>query len=391
MVEQAVGMTTVPLGVATGFVIDGREQSVPLATEEPSVIAAATFAAYLVAEAGGFTTWAADPLMCAHIYIEGVSDAGLEALARMEPEARRTLEPLLAGMVERGGGLRGVSVCRVVGTDLARLELRIDVRDALGANLLDSAAESLRAQVERAGGGRVLMGILSNTARERRAGASFRLPAGLLGPACPAGMDGGELARRIVVASGLAQVDPERAVTHNKGIMNGISALALATGNDTRALEAAAHAYAAQAGTYRGLSRYSLSEDNGEPHLLGEIDLPLPLGTVGGSVGFTPASSLVLKILGEPTGEGLARIAAAVGLAQNLAALAALCGRGIQNGHLRLHARRLAWRAGARGAETAPATERIAALLRLRGSLPEAEMRAIVLEVRARSPAEGAR
>jgi hydroxymethylglutaryl-CoA reductase len=265
---------------------------------------------------------------------------------------------------------------------LVRVELRVDVRDAMGANVLNSAAERLRGMLETVSGGAALMCILSNSARERRAGARFSLPLDHLWHAGRPGMPPEALARRIVAASAVAQADPERAVTHNKGIMNGISALALATGNDTRAIEAAAHAWAARTGEYRGLSSFSLVEAAGGPALAGELELPLALGSVGGSVGFHPASAFSLRLLGHPSGVGLARIAAALGLAQNFAALLALVGEGIQRGHMRLHASRIAYRAGAREREIPLVASRLASRAAAGGHIEPAEVSAILDEVR---------
>ena len=223
----------------------------------------------------------------------------------------------------------------------------MDVRDAMGANRLNTAAELLRPRLEELGGGRALMAILSNEARDRIAGARCAIPFGDLQRLVPPGMSGEEAARRIAAASAVAQEDPSRAVTHNKGIMNGISSLALATMNDTRAVEAAAHAWAARSGRYAGLSTWTAAGGL----LVGDLEMPLPLATAGGSVGFHPAARASLRILGFPDSPRLCRIAAAVGLAQNFAALLALVTYGIQKGHMRYNAARLAWRAGARGGE----------------------------------------
>jgi hydroxymethylglutaryl-CoA reductase len=254
-----------------------------------------------------------------------------------------------------------VEVTRLPETGLVRVDLLIDVRDAMGANILDTAAEHLRPLLEELTGGKVLMGILSNAARERRAGARFALPVEKLqvvhagygeAEAAPP-----EAARRIVLAAELAREDPSRAVTHNKGIMNGISSLALATMNDTRAIEAAAHAWAARDGHYRGLSSYCFDGKI----LEGSMEMPLAFASVGGGVGFHPASRLALAVLGNPGGSRLARIAAALGLAQNFAALLALVTGGIQRGHMKHHAARLAYQAGARGTEVRRVAERLAA------------------------------
>jgi hydroxymethylglutaryl-CoA reductase len=361
MVESAVGCLALPLGIATGFVIDGVETAVPMAVEEPSVIAAASFAARLVRRGGGFTTWAAEPVMRAQVFLEGVADGAERRIPEREDEVRQRLDALQPSLKARGGGFRGLEVSRLPQTGLVRVDLRIDVRDAMGANVLNTAAEHVRPYLEQACGGRALMCILGNAAGERRAGARFALPLEALPPA--AGPQGGgsvsrqELARRIAAAGELAREDPQRAVTHNKGIMNGISSLALATMNDTRAVEAAAHAWAARDGRYRSLSAYRFDGLT----LEGELELPLPLATVGGAVGFHPASRLALKVLGLPDARRLARIAAAVGLAQNLAALLALVSGGIQRGHMRYHAARLAYQAGARGVEIRQVAELLAA------------------------------
>ncbi len=366
MVEAAVGILPAPLGLAAGFLVDGRELAVPMAVEEPSVIAAASFAARLVRRGGGFSTWATDPVMRAQVFLEKVPPGGELRVAPREAELRERLEVLQASLRARGGGYCGLEVARLPETDLVRIDLLIDVRDAMGANILNTAAEHLRPRLEELTGGKALMGILSNASRERRAGARFALPLELLRVRVSGEEGGGtgqgvaaasaEAARRIVLAAELAREDPSRAVTHNKGIMNGISALALATMNDTRAIEAAAHAWAAKDGRYRGLGRYSFDGQT----LEGSLELPLPFAAVGGAVGFHPASRLALDILGHPDGPGLARIAAAVGLAQNFAALLALVTGGIQRGHMKLHAARVAYQAGARGAEVRRVAERLA-------------------------------
>lgn len=355
MVESAVGCVPMPLGIADGFLVDGRDVAVPLAVEEPSVIAAAAHAARIVRRAGGFTTWASEPLMTAQVFLEGVSEEGARRLAGCEPRVRNVLAAELASLERRGGGFRGMSTTRLPSTGALRVDLLVDVRDSLGANRLNTAAEAARPVLEEASGGRVLMAVLSNAARDRLAGARYALPVAVLGHRLPAGMDAPEAARRIAAASAIATEDSSRAVTHNKGIMNGISALALATMNDARAVEAAAHAWACRDGTYRALSTHTV--ENGV--LRGEITLPLALAVVGGSVDFHPAARTSLRILGNPDAPSLARIAAALGLAQNLAALLALVTTGIQRGHMRLSAARLAWRAGARGVEARRVAETI--------------------------------
>jgi hydroxymethylglutaryl-CoA reductase len=238
---------------------------------------------------------------------------------------------------------------------MVRVQFSVDVQDAMGANILNTAAESLKPKLESISGGKALMAILSNAAAERRAGARFSLPLKKLSPLGRAGFSAPEIGRRIVLACTVAGEDESRAVTHNKGIMNGITSLALATGNDARAIEAAAHAWAGRTGRYRPLSRFSVSEGA----LTGELELPLAFASVGGAVGFHPATRLCLKLLGTPDGRSLARLAAAVGLVQNFAALLALVTEGIQKGHMKLHATRLAYLAGARGREIRGVAERL--------------------------------
>jgi hydroxymethylglutaryl-CoA reductase len=352
MVESAVGYVALPLGLATGFIVDGESYDVPMATEEPSVIAAAAYAASLVRRDGGFETRAGEPVTTGQLFVE---NASAEAAARLESEAsrlEREAAPLLTRMTERGGGWRGMDIARLDSTGVLRVQIHVDVRDAMGANVVNSVVEALRPSIERLTGGRVLMAILTNTADRRVSLARFRIRTRSL---ARAGMDGTEVAARIVTANEIAREDRSRAVTHNKGIMNGITALALATGNDTRALEAAVHEYASRDGAYRALTRYELARDDGNRTaiLRGEIALPVPLGTVGGAAGIHPTSRVALELLGRPDAMTLAGIAAAVGLAQNFAALFALVSEGIQRGHMGLHAERIAWSAGARGAERA--------------------------------------
>jgi hydroxymethylglutaryl-CoA reductase len=374
MVESAVGCIALPLGVAEGFLIDGEDVTVPMAVEEPSVIAAARFAARLLHGSGGFRTWASDPLMTAQVFLEQVGQEGESRLRGCASRVRAALALPLASLERRGGGFRDVRVFRLPQTGTTRVDVIIDVRDAMGANRLNTSAELLRPLLEELSGGRVLMSILSNEARDRIAGARVAIPLEKLEVGLPPGMDGREAGRRIAAASQIAQEDPARAVTHNKGIMNGISSLALATMNDVRAVEAAAHAWAARNGRYAGLSSWLVREGM----LHGKLELPLALATAGGSVDFHPAACASLRILGSPDAPRLSRIAAAVGLAQNFAALRALVTDGIQKGHMRAHAARLAWRAGARGAEV----RRLADALSKAGTQDETAARALLARMR---------
>ena len=369
MVESAVGCLALPLGIAEGFLVDGEEVLVPLAVEEPSVVTAASYAAHLVRDDGGFTTWASEPLMTAQVFLESVSAQGEQALKDCGADLRQALEAPLASLATRGGGFRSFRVSRLT-SGVVKVELVIDVRDALGANRLNTAAERVRPLLERRSGGRSLMAILSNAASERLAGARFSIPVDRLAHGLPAGMSAEEAARRVAAASAIAQEDPARAVTHNKGIMNGIASLALATMNDTRAVEAAAHMWAARDGQYRGLSRFATDGRR----LTGEIELPLALATAGGSVEFHPGARACLRILGSPDARRLSRIAAALGLAQNFAALLALVTHGIQKGHMKYHAARLAYLAGARGT----AVRRLAEKLSTAGTLDLASARKLL-------------
>ncbi len=337
MVESAIGYAALPLGVCRGLVADGRTYDVPLVTEEPSVIAAANYASGIVARSGGFATWSDDPITTGQIFIEGAAADAEAAVMSAEPKIRAALAPIIANMEKRGGGYRGMDAANLPETGLLRVQLHLDVRDAMGANLVNTAAEAARPVVEHVTGGRCLMAILSNAAERRLAGASFKVPVSALSRSERSGAD---VARRIAMASDLAQEDSSRAVTHNKGVMNGITALMLATSNDTRAVEAAVHRYASRTGTYRGVATYSVVNDQ----LEGSIEIPLPVGTVGGAAGIHPTSRLALAGLGNPSSSELARLAAALGLAQNLAAVSALVTEGIQRGHMARHARRLAWR-----------------------------------------------
>jgi len=355
MVESAVGYLALPLGVATGFVIDGEEYDVPMATEEPSVIAAAGYAASVVQRGSGFATEAGEPVTTAQLFVADPTPGAAQRIDAERETLRGEAAPVLERMEKRGGGWRGVDVAWLTESRTMRIQVHVDVRNAMGANVVNSVVERLREPVERITGGNVVMAILSNAADRRVTTARFSVPAGRL---ARGGRDGREVAERLVRANEIAREDHLRAVTHNKGIMNGVTALALATGNDTRALEAAVHEYASRGGAYRALTRYRVEDDT----LSGELAMPVPLGVVGGAAGVHPTSSAALALLGNPDAVELARVAVCVGLAQNFAALFALVSEGIQRGHMGLHAHRLAWSAGARGRER----ERVVAAMRER-------------------------
>lgn len=365
--ENVIGAVAVPLGVATNLTVDGQDVLVAMATEESSVIAAVSNGARACRELGGVFTEADDPCMIAQVQITGLADlaaakAKVESLASEIGKLCDACDPML---VKLGGGFRDLEV-RICGPFLV-VHLIVDVRDAMGANAVNTMAEALAPKLEGWTGGKVGLRILSNLADRRlvRARAVWR-----------AKEIGEDMVRGIVSAYEFAAHDPYRAATHNKGIMNGISAVALATGNDTRALEAGAHAFAStkgNAGGYGPLSRYGVTDDG---DLWGEIELPMAVGIVGGATRAHPTAQKALKIMGITRGERLGRITAAVGLIQNFSALRALAGEGIQRGHMGLHARNVAIVAGAKGADI----ERIAKLMIERLEIREDVARALLDE-----------
>jgi len=348
MIENAVGIHALPLGIAVNFLINGQDYLVPMAIEEPSVVAGASFAARLVRDGGGFTTNSDEPVMIGQIQVLDVADpqaARSELLAqknRLLQLADQT-DPLIVSL---GGGARDLIV-RIVEHSavgpMVIVHLLFDCRDAMGANTVNTACEALAPEVENITGGRVVLRILSNLADRRLARAKCTIPAEALAfqP-----FTGQTVSKRILEAYALAATDRYRAATHNKGIMNGIDAVAIATGQDWRALEAGAHAYAARNGRYTSLSDWSVNADG---NLAGTLELPLAVGIVGGASRVHPTAKIALKILGVTTARELAEVMAAVGLAQNLAALRALATEGIQRGHMELHARQVAIAAGATG------------------------------------------
>ena len=347
MVENLIGVYGIPLGVAMNFRINGRDVFVPMAVEESSIVAAASHIAKLVREHGRLESSAVDALMTGQIQVVDVKDP--EGAKRRILDARERIlqianeqDPVLR---EMGGGAKDIEV-RVVETrkgTMVVVHLFVDVRDAMGANAVNTMSEALGLFIEGLAGGKVLLRILSNLADRRLARATLEI--------APEAFDehdwrGEEVVEGIVRASAFAEADVYRAATHNKGIMNGIDALMIATGNDWRAVEAGAHAYAARDGNYRPLSTWERTDAG---MLRGEIELPLAAGIIGGATRVHPLAQVSLKILGVQTARELAAIAAAVGLAQNLGALRSLVTEGIQKGHMVLHARNVAISAGAVG------------------------------------------
>ena len=358
MIENVIGVHGLPLGIATNFTINGRDYLIPMAIEEPSVVAGASYAARLVRSGGGFHTVSDEPRMIGQIQVLDLNDAAV-ARGRLLSAKDRIIalaneqDPVIVGL---GGGAKDVEAQVIPDSPVGEMliaHLIYDCRDAMGANTVNTACEAVAPLVEEITGGRVNLRILSNLADRRLAGARCRVTVDALEKD---GYAGGEVAQGIVEAYAMAAADPYRAATHNKGIMNGIDAVVIATGNDWRAIEAGAHAYAARSGHYTSLSTWAR---DGDGDLVGTIELPLAVGTVGGATKAHPMAQAALKILGVQSAGELAEVVAAVGLAQNLAALRALAAEGIQKGHMSLHARQIALAAGAREAEVAVLAERL--------------------------------
>ena len=347
MIENVVGVFCLPVGLGLNFVVDGRELIVPMVVEEPSIVAAVSNTANLVRDCGGFDCEVDPPYMIAQVQIVDVPDTDQAVLAvkAARDQLIKKGDELAADMVRFGGGMRDLEV-RVLpdmgdgGGDMVVVHLVVDCRDAMGANTVNTIAEGLAPTLEGLTGGRVVLRILSNLADRRRARAHIRIPVDKL---ARNGDPGIKVAEDIVWAWRFAARDPYRAATHNKGVMNGIDAVAIATGNDWRAIEAGAHAFAARSGHYTSLTRFEIRD--GALH--GSIELPMPVATVGGSTGAHPTVRACRQILGVDDAGELAKVMASVGLAQNLGALRALATEGIQRGHMSLHARQVALAAGA--------------------------------------------
>jgi len=348
MIENVVGVHALPLGVALNFIVNGRDVLVPMAIEEPSVVAGASFMARLVREGGGFIAHTTPPEMIGQMQVLDVPDlsAARQVLLEQKEEllsAAAEIDPVLQNL---GGGPRDLQVRLIEDSPLGPflvLHLIYDVRDAMGANAVNTAVERLAPLVESIIGGRVHLRILSNLADRRLARASCTVPLAELGfgEYSPA-----EVRDGILAAWAFAAADPYRAATHNKGIMNGVDAVVIATGNDWRAIEAGAHAYAVRAGRYTSLSAWGADSAG---NLVGSLEMPMAVGIVGGATRVHPTARAALKLMGVSSAAQLAEIIVSVGLAQNLAALRALATEGIQRGHMSLHARQVAIAAGAQG------------------------------------------
>jgi len=341
MIENVVGAMTLPLGIATNFKVNGQDYLVPMAIEEPSVVAAASNAARMARDLGGFTATDTGPRMIAQIQTVEVPTpyAAKDKILEVKDELLELANEQDPILVRFGGGARDIRV-RIFDSAVGIMlicELIVDTRDAMGANAVNTMAEALAPRIEKITGGRVILRILSNLAEFRLVRVRATFDQKLLG--------GEEVVNDIIAAWAFAEADPYRCSTHNKGIMNGIDAVVVATGNDFRAIEAGAHSYAAMNG-YSTLTKYEKDTDG---NLVGSIEIPMAVGLVGGATKVHPVARACVKILGVKTALELAHIIASVGLAQNLAALRALASEGIQKGHMALHARNVAATAGARG------------------------------------------
>jgi hydroxymethylglutaryl-CoA reductase len=332
-VENAIGIYALPLGLGLNFLVNGADRLIPMAVEEPSVIAAASNAARMVREGGGFSAHADESIMTTQVELREVADpaAASSAIVNARAEILAMADQALPRLRERGGGCRDLEVRPLSGQRLA-VHLYVDCREAMGANMVNTVAEAVAARLAKLASARVGLRILSNLSDRRMVRVSGRVPFSALA-ADKSADSGTALAHEIEAASRFAEDDIYRAATHNKGIMNGVDPVVIATGNDWRGIEAGAHAYAARDGHYRPLATWRVESDG----LVGRLAMPMAVGTVGGTLQVHPGARLALRILGVTSARALAEIIGSVGLAQNLAALKALAGEGIQRGHMALH------------------------------------------------------
>ena len=367
MVENVIGVMGIPFGVATNLILDGKEMLVPMATEESSVIAAVCNASKQCRSSGGVTSSVSGSEMIAQIQLLGLSNPhyARQVLLEKKEKIRELCDATDPLLLENGGGFRDleVRILETRGGTMVILHLIVDTQDAMGANAVNSMAESLAPKIEEWTGGRVNLRILSNLADRRlaRARAVWNLE----------DLGGEQVRDDMLAASWFAEADPYRAATHNKGIMNGVSAVALVTGNDTRALEAGAHAYASRSGQYTSLSRWETDETG---NLVGSLEMPMAVGLIGGATRVHPIAKIALKILGVNKAEDLARVMAAVGLVQNYGALKALATTGIQKGHMALHSKNVAMMAGAVGDEVDLLAKRLVEIGKIRTDAAEEEL-----------------
>ena len=357
--ENVVGTFSLPYSLVPEVLVNGQEHTVPYVTEEPSVVAAASYASKIIKRAGGFTAQVHERQMIGQVALYQVAepDFAQEKIASKKAELLELANQAYPSIVKRGGGARDLHVEQIKGeTDFLVIYLHVDTQEAMGANMLNTMLEALKPVLEELCQGQSLMGILSNYATDSLVTASCRIAFRYLSRQKDQGR---EIAEKIALANQFAQADPYRAATHNKGIFNGIDAILIATGNDWRAIEAGAHAFASRDGRYQGLSQWTLDLEREE--LVGRMTLPMPVATKGGSIGLNPRVALSHELLGNPSAKELAQIIVSIGLAQNFAALKALVSTGIQQGHMKLQAKSLALLAGASESEVAPLVERLIA------------------------------
>ena len=357
--ENVVGTFSLPYSLVPEVLVNGQEYTVPYVTEEPSVVAAASYASKIIKRAGGFTAQVHERRMIGQVALYQVAEPeqAQEKIASKKEELLEIANQAYPSIVKRGGGARDLHVEQIKGqTDFFVVYLHVDTQEAMGANMLNTMLEALKPVLEELSQGQSLIGILSNYATDSLVTASCRIAFRYLSRQKDQGR---EIAEKIALASQFAQVDPYRATTHNKGIFNGIDAILIATGNDWRAIEAGAHAFASRDGHYQGLSQWTLDLEREE--LVGEMTLPMPVATKGGSIGLNPRVALSHELLGNPSAKELAQLIVSIGLAQNFAALKALVSTGIQQGHMKLQAKSLALLAGASESEVAPLVERLIA------------------------------
>ncbi len=350
MIENVIGRFELPLGVATNFQVNGKDYLIPMAIEEPSVVAAASYMAKLARFSGGFEAYSDRPIMRAQIQVMGVQDlkSAKERILKYKSELINAANEKDKTLVNLGGGCEDIEVHLFEDTPsgpMVIVHLLVDVRDAMGANTVNTMAEYIAPQIEKISQGQVRLRILSNLADKRLVTASVKIASGQFDTP---DYKGNEVIKGILEAASFAAVDPYRAATHNKGIMNGIDPVVIATGNDWRAIEAGAHAFAAIGGHYTSLTHWSSQNDS---ELVGKITIPMAVGLVGGATKTHPTAKAAVALLGVKSATELGQVIAAVGLAQNLAALRALATEGIQRGHMMLHARNIALQVGASGSQ----------------------------------------
>ncbi|CEF17787.1 hydroxymethylglutaryl-CoA reductase, degradative [Staphylococcus xylosus] len=357
LIENVIGQGTLPVGLLPEINVDGKSYVVPMMVEEPSVVAAASYGAKLVNQTGGFKVLASERLMIGQIVFDSVTDTAVleEQLQQLEVQMKRIADEVYPSIIERGGGFRKIEIDTFPNEGLVSLKIYVDTKDAMGANMLNTILEGITAylknELEHVD---ILMSILSNHATASVVKVQGEISVDALSKG---GRDGQDVAKRMERASVLAQVDIHRAATHNKGVMNGIHAVVLATGNDTRGAEATAHAYASKDGQYRGLATWHYNEE--KQVLVGTIEVPMTLATVGGGTKVLPIAKASLELMNVDSAQELGHVVAAVGLAQNFAACRALVSEGIQQGHMSLQYKSLAIVVGAQGEEIAQVAERL--------------------------------